>query len=276
MVNETHKTWLGVAIIVVVIAAIVLAVLYINPPSRQVIQVVEKENNTVQTVYVTVTPVPVPMRTPVPTKVPTPKPRMPFGSSQIKSIFEIDFDRALSGISAEERGLILGRENQQWQSVAQKEIVYNAIANYQREKRNEVSSIEGSFDKFLYTQDGMAYLAENVSVPSGTANVLRQKKVAMSVGSFYNSQQGRRDSFVNFYKNGNVVIGTGIGGDLKVVTIYLPGSDSGDGSGADSVSGSGNSDTGGGSGGGGSADTGSAVGGVGAMIYPLYQYLFSY
>lgn len=219
-------------------------------------------------IYVYVTPTPEPTRTPVPTKAPTPIPRIPLSGSQVRSIFEIDFDRALSGISAEERGMILGRENQDWKSFGQKEIVYNAISNYRREKRNEVSSVDGMFAKFLYTQDGTAYLANNVSVPSGTASALRAKKITMSVG-YYINQEGHRDYFVNFYKDSGIVVATGIGGNVKITTIYLPGSDSGDGGGGSSGGSSGSSGGGGsggdsGSGDSGGGDSGSPEGGVGS------------
>ncbi|MFZ3055086.1 MAG: hypothetical protein WA091_03875, partial [Minisyncoccales bacterium] len=170
MLNENQKIVIGIAIFAIIIFA---AVLYVKLPSKETVsqsvpQEIKVVNQTIEkTIYVTVTPTPFPTRTVVPTRTPVPRYRPQRADSQIGSILEVDFSRSNSGISPEEMGLILGKENLRWRSAAQKEIVFESLANFQKEKKKKVTSVEGVFGQFVFVQDGVVYLARNVSVPPG-------------------------------------------------------------------------------------------------------------
>ncbi|MFA5169728.1 MAG: hypothetical protein WC420_03270 [Candidatus Paceibacterota bacterium] len=219
-------------IIIVLLALILVAftcwAIFTNLP-QQTPSVPTEKNNTVfvnNTIYVYATPTPEQTRIVTPRPTPTPKPRMKLEESSAKSIFEIDFGRFVSGIPAEERALILGKENPKWQSLGWREIAYNVMINFQPEKKKKVNSIEGTFERFIYSLNGVIYLTSNISVTSGTVTMLNKYGITMYVGEFDN-QEGGKDKFVNAYlgdPNDNVIIASGIGGDLKITTVYIPGS----------------------------------------------------
>lgn len=223
--NNDQKLVIGVIVAIVIFAAVVLYTMpnretIVSQPVPQEIKIV---NQTIEkTIYVVVTPTPVPTRTVVPTRTPVPKYRPQRADSQIGSIFEVDFSRFNSGTSLEEMGLILGRENLRWRSTAQKEIVFNSLANFQKEKKKKVTSAEGVFEQFVYVQDGVVYSARNVSVPPGSVSILAEKGIIMYSG-IIDGQEGKT-FFVNLYRE-DVLVGTLMGENVHVTTIHIPGSD---------------------------------------------------
>jgi len=242
--------------VVVIILAIIVAFTVVNLPAEKVVQIVENKTveyiNSTTTVMVYVTPTPEPMRTIVPRPTPTPQPRIlliPFNS---KSMFDVNFDKSTSNIDKEERGLIFGRDRE-WRNSNQGEIVYNAMAHYQETENKEATSIEGTFEKFVFSENGKFYVAENISADM-EMNILNQKKIRVFVGTFTN-EEGEDQIFANYYLgnlSSNVVVATGTGPSLKAKTVNIPGSDSGGSSGGGSSGGS----SGGGSSGGGSSNGG--------------------
>jgi hypothetical protein len=225
MFGKKDIFWVIVAAIVLVVA---ISVVWVYIPSHASVSPLEKNNTVIvnNTIYVYITPTPEQTRIMTPRPTPTPKPRMKLEESSAKSIFEIDFGRFVSGIPAEERALILGKENPKWQSLGWREIAYNVMINFQPEKKKKVNSIEGTFERFIYSLNGVIYLTSNISVTSGTVTMLNKYGITMYVGEFDN-QEGGKDKFVNAYlgdPNDNVIIASGTGGDLKITTVYIPGS----------------------------------------------------
>jgi len=227
----TKKDIVWVAITACVIILIALAVWwgycigFSQKPSNDS-QIIVKQEIITREIRVTVTPTPEPTRIFIPRPTPTPKLRMVLERSDLISLLQIDFNRAISGIPLEERALILGRENPKWKSSSQKEIVYNAVKFFQRIPEREVILTEGTFDRFIYTQDGVTYLAENVSVNTAV-EFLKEKNIAAFAGTFINPE-GKEENFVFFYKgdlNNGMVIAAGEGTNLKVNTLATPGSD---------------------------------------------------
>ena len=226
MTPEDKKMLFWVVIIAILVIG-VIAYAKIPEPEPHENVVVNKITTATDNIVKEVVPSsPSPTRVVTPRPTPTPKPRMPLTESSIQSIFEIDFGGHISGIPAEERALILGKENPKWQSAGRREIAYNSMIGFQLEKKKKVTSIEGTFERFIYSVDGVTYLARNVSVTSGTIAMLNKYGITMYAGEFDN-QEGGKDKFVNAYlgdPSGNVIIASGTGSDLKITTVYIQGS----------------------------------------------------
>lgn len=242
MTPEDKKMLFWVVIVAILVMG-VIAYAKIPVPEPQE-NIIVNETTVTETVYVReiVTPSPSPTRAVTPKPTPTPKPRMPLVESPIRSIFEIDFGGSLSGIPAEERALILGRENPKWQASGWREIAYNAMINFRTEKKKKVTSIEGTFERFIYSINGVTYLARNVSATSGMVTMLNKYGITMYAGEFDN-QEGGKDKFVNAYDPSGNVIASGTGSDLKITTVYIQGSS--DSGGSSSNGGGGDSGEGG-------------------------------
>jgi hypothetical protein len=217
MTPEDKKMLFWVVIIAILVTG-VIAYAKIPEPAPHENVVVNKTTTATDNIVKEVVPSSSsPTRVVTPRPTPTPKPRMPLTESSIQSIFEIDFGGHISGIPAEERALILGKEDPKWQSAGRREIAYNSMIGFQLEKKKKVTSIEGTFERFIYSVDGVTYLARNVSVTSGTIAMLNKYGITMYAGEFDN-QEGGKDKFVNAYlgdPSGDVVPASGTGSDLK-------------------------------------------------------------